>query len=85
MSDLQIINEQEVLGKNFTVYKNDSNEFFVLARDVAEWIEYGKNTGEMLASVDEDEKLTTKISYSGQNREMWFLTENGLNAGERSF
>ena len=28
--------------------------------------------------VDEDEKLKETILTSGQNREMWFLTENGL-------
>lgn len=29
-------------------------------------------------TVDEDEKLTHTIYASGQNRKMWFLTENGL-------
>lgn len=28
--------------------------------------------------VDDDEKLKETILTSGQNREMWFLTENGL-------
>lgn len=32
----------------------------------------------MLRTVDEDEKLTSPIHYSGQVREMWFLTEDGL-------
>ncbi len=32
----------------------------------------------MVSMVDEDEKLMCPISTSGQNREMWFLTENGL-------
>ncbi len=32
----------------------------------------------MLNNVDEDEKLTYVIHNSGQNREMWFLTEDGL-------
>lgn len=31
-----------------------------------------------LVIVDEDEKLTYVIHNSGQNREMWFLTEDGL-------
>mgnify|MGYP002678067377 CR=1 FL=1 len=32
----------------------------------------------MMKTVDEDEKLTYTISNSGQGREMWFLTEDGL-------
>lgn len=28
--------------------------------------------------VDEDEKLKRTLYVSGQNREMWFLTEDGL-------
>lgn len=31
-----------------------------------------------LKNVDEDEKLKAIITHSGQNREMWFLTEDGL-------
>lgn len=77
MGELQIINQQEVLGRDFKVYGDFENPLF-LAKDVAEWIEYGKNTGEMLSCVDGAEKLTTTVSYSGQNREMWFLTEDGL-------
>lgn len=29
-------------------------------------------------SVHEDEKKTSALYYSGQVREMWFLTEDGL-------
>ena len=79
MSDeLKIINEQEVLGKNFKVYGDINNPLF-LAKDVANWISYDESkVGQMLASVDEDEKKTSPIFYSGQVREMWFLTEDGL-------
>ena len=76
MSNLQVINEQEVLGKNFTIYGTLEEPLF-LARDVAEWIEHN-NTTLMLNSVDESEKLMYVIHKSGQNREMWFLTEDGL-------
>ncbi len=79
MNELTIINEQEVLGKQFKIYGDFENPLF-LAKDVAKWIDYGKNTGEMLKTVDEDEKLTTTISYSGQNRNMWFLTEDFIPA-----
>jgi anti-repressor protein len=44
---------------------------------VAEWIEHSK-TSMMLSGIDEDEKLLETIFTSGQNREMWFLTEDGL-------
>ena len=42
-------------------------------------IEYSLDkVDQMLANVDDDEKLTDTIYRSGQKREMWFLTENGL-------
>lgn len=74
--ELQIINEQEVLGKHFTVYGTADEPLF-LAKDVAEWIEHSKSSI-MIDTVDEDEKLRETIFTSGQNREVWFLTENGL-------
>ena len=78
MNELTVINEQEVLGKNFTIYGSIENPLF-LAKDVAEWIEYDTDkVGQMINSVDDDEKLTTTIKWSGQHRNMWFLTENGL-------
>ena len=74
--ELTIINEQEVLGKHFTVYGTADEPLF-LAKDVAEWIEHSKPSI-MIDTVDEDEKLRERIFTSGQNREVWFLTENGL-------
>lgn len=74
--ELQIITEQEVLGKHFTVYGTADEPLF-LAKDVAEWIEHSKPSI-MVDTVDEDEKLRETIFTSGQNREVWFLTENGL-------
>ena len=74
--ELQIINEQEVLGKHFTVYGTADEPLF-LAKDVAEWIEHSKSSI-MIDTVDEDEKLRETIFTSGQSREVWFLTENGL-------
>lgn len=32
----------------------------------------------MLNKIDEDEKVISPLHYSGQVREMWFLTEDGL-------
>ncbi|MGT2797083.1 BRO-N domain-containing protein [Streptococcus intermedius] len=76
--ELQIINEQEVLGKHFTVYGTADEPLFV-AKDIAEWIEYDlSSVNKMLDKIDEDEKLVGTLFRSGQNREVWFLTENGL-------
>ena len=85
--ELQIINQQEVLGKDFKIYGTKENPLF-LAKDVAEWIEHS-NPRKMLNSVDEEEKVKqilpvtnsyTQVSHGGirENTEAWFLTEDGL-------
>ena len=76
MNDLQVIYNQEVLGQEFKIYGTKEEPLF-LAKDVANWIEH-KNITHMINTVDEDEKLTYTICNSGQGREMWFLTEDGL-------
>lgn len=76
MSNLTIINQQDVMGKNFSIYGTFENPLF-LAKDVAQWIQH-TNTAKMLNSVDEDEKLIEQIVISGQKRDSWFLTEDGL-------
>lgn len=76
MSNLQVIYNQEVLGQEFKIYGTKEEPLF-LAKDVANWIEHNK-PNEMIKNVDEDEKLKAIITHSGQGREMWFLTENGL-------
>lgn len=75
--ELQIINQQDVLGKDFKIYGDFENPLF-LAKDVAEWIEHS-NARMMLKSVDEDEKICVNNPYAlkGQ-QEQWFLTEYGL-------
>lgn len=83
--ELQIIKQQDVLGKEFRIYGDFENPLF-LAKDVAEWIDYSKTSqgyfdvSNMLKSVDEDEKVkeftTTNNLRSGC--EQWFLIENGL-------
>ena len=69
-------NQQELLGKQFRIYGDADNPLF-LAKDVAEWIEHNQPS-RMMEMVDEEEKLMCSISMSGQNREMWMLTEDGL-------
>ena len=75
---MQIIHKREVLGQEITTYGDLENPLF-LAKDVAEWIGYDSSSiNKMLNNVDEDEKLNGIIFRAGQNREMTFLTEDGL-------
>lgn len=76
MNELKVLNEQEVLGKQFRVYGTAEEPLFV-ANDVADWIEHS-NVTEMLRGIDDDEKLISTILRAGQNRQMNMLTENGL-------
>lgn len=85
MNEIKILNEQEVLGKQFKVYGTPDSPLF-MARDVAEWIEYSQRadgsyrTTEMLSTVDKDEKVkihATVNNISGGS-DTWFLTEDGL-------
>lgn len=78
MSDLQVIDKRKVLGMEITTYGDLENPKF-LAKDVAEWIGYSSDkVGQMIKTVDSEEKELSPIHYSGQVREMWFLTEDGL-------
>lgn len=85
MEEIKILNEQEVLGKQFKVYGTPDNPLF-MAKDVAKWIDYSQRsdgsyrTTEMLSTVDEDEKIkihATVNNISGGS-DTWFLTEDGL-------
>lgn len=73
---LTVIQETEILGKKIKVYNNIETPLF-LASDVADWIEHSQ-TSKMVKSVDDDEKLMGTLFLSGQNRDAWFLTEDGL-------
>jgi len=78
MNELQIIEEREVLGREFRIYGDFENPLF-LAKDVAEWIEYDTSSiNKMLNNVDETEKVRKNVPTPGGNQEMWFLTEDGL-------
>ncbi len=74
--EIQVIDKTKILEHEVTTYGDLENPLF-LAKDVANWIEHNKPS-EMIVNVDEDEKLKAIVSHSGQNREMWFLTEDGL-------
>lgn len=72
--NLTIIEKREVLGKEFKIYGDFENPLF-LAKDVAEWIEYGiSNVSKMVKSIDENEKIITRTN----NTSATFLTEDGL-------
>ena len=73
---IQLIEQKEVLGKDFRIYGDYENPLF-MAKDVAEWIDHS-DVSTMLKKVDNTEKLIQTMFVSGQNRECWFLTEDGL-------
>lgn len=75
---MEVIQKINVLGKDFNLYGSIEKPLF-LAKSVAEWIDYeATSINKMLTNVDEDEKLLGKIFRGGQNRDAWFLTEDGL-------
>jgi anti-repressor protein len=76
MNELQIIEQREVLGKDFKVYGDINNPLF-MARDVAKWIEHS-DVSTMMRTVDESEKVTNIVCTLGGSQEAWFLTEDGL-------
>lgn len=74
MENLQIIEQRKVLGKEFKIYGDFENPLF-LAKDIAEWIEYGiSNVSKMVKSIDENEKIITRTNSTSAT----FLTEDGL-------
>lgn len=75
-NEIQVLDDRNILGKRVRTYGDIENPLF-LARDVAEWIEH-TDLSRMVNLVDEEEKLKRTLYVSGQNREMWFLTEDGL-------
>ena len=75
---LEVINQQEVLGKDFKIYGTPKEPLF-LAKDVAEWI--GNDTSQikkLLDKIDEDEKVRNNITTLGGIQNTWFVTEDGL-------
>lgn len=83
MTEMTIIKQQEVLGKDFKIY-GTFEEPLMLAKDVAEWLEYSKtgkgsyDVSRMLGTLEEDEKVRASMFVSGQRRNVWFITEPGL-------
>ena len=77
---LQVINEQEVLGKQFKIYGTIQEPLF-LARDIVQDVLGIQNVSQFLAqNIDEDEKVRVYFKNIGSRSgsEQWFLTEYGL-------
>lgn len=70
--EISVFNVINILGRDFTIYGCERNPLF-LARDVAEVIDYAKNTNGayniamMLRTVPDNEKLVSTIFIPGQN------------------
>lgn len=73
---VQPLKEVEVVGQSFIIYGTPEEPLFK-AKDVATFIGHS-DVSMMMQTVDDDEKLTQTMFVSGQNRNVWMLTENGL-------
>ena len=74
---LEIIKSATILGKELKIYGDLENPLF-LAKDIAEWIGHS-DVSKMCINLDDDiEKLIRTIFVAGQNREVIFLTEDGV-------
>ncbi len=74
MENLQVITQQEINGKKFTIYGTREEPLF-LAKDIAAWIGHS-NVTDMVSRVDPDE--VAKFNLGGLQGECNFLTEDGL-------
>ncbi len=72
----ELLQTTQLCGVSLSVYGTPAEPLF-LAKEVAEILDHSK-ASVMIDMVDEDEKLRETIFASGQRREMWLLTEQGL-------
>lgn len=76
-SQLQVLKESELLGRQFKVYGSIAEPLF-LAKDVAEIIQH-TNPTKMTSLVDEDEVVVRRTNDSlGRQQQSIFLTEEGM-------
>jgi len=75
---LQIIEQRELMGKNFKIYGDFENPLF-LAKDVANWIGHS-NPSKMISDADlaENEVIKHFIGTLTNSYSALFLTEDGL-------
>lgn len=75
-NEIQVVKKTTLLGKELTVFGTAENPLFI-AKEVADWIEHS-DVSRMVKVVDDDEKLMRTMFVSGQGRETWMLTEDGV-------
>ena len=73
---MKLIEQREVLGKDFKIYGDYENPLFK-ADEVAKWIEHS-NVSVMLNNIDEDEKKLIQLGTLNNTYSAWVLTEDGL-------
>lgn len=76
VSNMAVIIEKEILGKEFKIYGTYEEPLF-LGKDVAEWLSV-RNHRDLLRRVDEEEKVVGLNDTLGGRQETLFLTEDGL-------
>lgn len=75
MNDIQIFKSEE-FGQIRTV--DVDGEIYFVGKDVASALGYLAERNAIAAHVDNDDKMTHRISASGQNRDMTIINESGL-------
>lgn len=75
MNDIQIFKSEE-FGQIRTVDVN--GEIYFVGKDVAAALGYLAERNAIAAHVDNDDKMTHRISASGQNRDMTIINESGM-------
>lgn len=74
-NQLKVFNNSE-FGSVRTILVND--EPYFVGKDVADILGYSNTSDALIKRVDEEDKLTSQIATSGQNREMTIINESGL-------
>lgn len=74
MNNIKVFTHPE-LGQIRTMQRD--GEIWFVGKDIAERLGY-TNTRNALAHVDDEDKLTSQIGTSGQNRKMIIINESGL-------
>lgn len=78
MNNVKVLTKAEVLSKEFTLY-GTVEEPLLLAKDVAEWIEYDLSSiNKLVQNVSDEEKVRNIIPTLGGEQEVWMLTEDGV-------
>lgn len=78
MNELVLIDQKEILGRNFRIYGSNENPMF-MAKDIMEWLDMDSSqVKKFIDRVDDDEKGRNNVTTLGGTQGSWFLTEDGL-------